>query len=429
MEMKPKRGCRAAGHCHRRVGRACGRYARPWLRRIGRMESIRSVHGLGRGGRGEEKRESRERNHRDPRGEGEEECRPKEIEKSDKTSYAHSSGSDSIVGIRFAWNRRYRLYAFNGTMLACGLVPSPPFPALSRSPPLPHALPRNCLRSSNSRHVLSQWTQNRGSSRTCIATRAAVSRGEDDDEEKEGEGDGRSPGAAKGSGTSARGRRLLKVREEKRKRESDRIHNYPSWAKSVEERVRTKGRDFRKSKTGSVLAFKVSFRDIKVCNTVSYRSVRTSPKEDWYAWLFSHALVEIQEPEDINENIAIFLYSICVVSLVWLKLSLICLLQLANSSMDYNPLYNSDNAVQSMSSSFHDIGDVEFQDNWGRVWSGSDSARDRPHRLLVAVADLPATSASGSAFASAAGFPIASTAARYRSPSPHPFVLIDCVYL
>ncbi|RWW57947.1 hypothetical protein BHE74_00035226 [Ensete ventricosum] len=389
--MKPKRGCRAAGHCHRRVGRACGRYARPWLRRIGRMESIRSVHGLGRGGRGEEKRESRERNHRDPRGEGEEECRPKEIEKSDKTSYAHSSGSDSIVGIRFAWNRRYRLYAFNGTMLACGLVPSPPFPAL----------PRNCLRSSNSRHVLSQWTQNRGSSRTCIATRAAVSRGEDDDEEKEGEGDGRSPGAAKGSGTSARGRRLLKVREEKRKRESDRIHNYPSWA------------------------------NIKVCNTVSYRSVRTSPKEDWYAWLFSHALVEIQEPEDINENIAIFLYSICVVSLVWLKLSLICLLQLANSSMDYNPLYDSDNAVQSMSSSFHDIGDVEFQDNWGRVWSGSDSARDRPHRLLVAVADadLPATSASGSAFASAAGFPIASTAARYRSPSPHPFVLIDCVYL
>lgn len=118
-------------------------------------------------------------------------------------------------------------------MLACGLLPSPPFPALSRSPPLPYALPRNCLRSCDSRHVLSQGAQNRGSSRTCIATRAAVSRGEDDDEEKEGEGDGCSPGAAKGSGTSARGRRLLKVREEKRKRESDRIHNYPSWAKSV----------------------------------------------------------------------------------------------------------------------------------------------------------------------------------------------------
>lgn len=38
---------------------------------------------------------------------------------------------------------------------------------------------------------------------------------------------------AKGSGTTARGRRLLKLREEKRKREYDRLHNYPAWAKSV----------------------------------------------------------------------------------------------------------------------------------------------------------------------------------------------------
>ncbi|RRT60581.1 hypothetical protein B296_00035661 [Ensete ventricosum] len=221
--MKPKRGCRAAGHCHRRVGRACGRYARPWLRRIGRMESIRSVHGLGRGGEGRERR----------RGKAEEET----------IGIPGGRGKKSADRRKLRNPIKHRMHILpdriqssesNGTMLACGLVPSPPFPALSRSPPLPHALPRNCLRSSNSRHVLSQWTQNRGSSRTCIATRAAVSRGEDDDEEKEGEGDGRSPGAAKGSGTSARGRRLLKVREEKRKRESDRIHNYPSWAKILE---------------------------------------------------------------------------------------------------------------------------------------------------------------------------------------------------
>lgn len=38
---------------------------------------------------------------------------------------------------------------------------------------------------------------------------------------------------AKSSGTSARGRRLLRVQEEKRKREYDRIHNYPTWAKFV----------------------------------------------------------------------------------------------------------------------------------------------------------------------------------------------------
>lgn len=37
--------------------------------------------------------------------------------------------------------------------------------------------------------------------------------------------------SARSSGTTARGRRLLKVREEKRKREYDRMHNYPSWAK------------------------------------------------------------------------------------------------------------------------------------------------------------------------------------------------------
>jgi hypothetical protein len=33
------------------------------------------------------------------------------------------------------------------------------------------------------------------------------------------------------TGTTARGRRLLKIREEKRKREHDRLHSYPPWAK------------------------------------------------------------------------------------------------------------------------------------------------------------------------------------------------------
>jgi len=39
------------------------------------------------------------------------------------------------------------------------------------------------------------------------------------------------PEDIKGSGTTARGRRLLKVREEKQKREYERLHNYPAWAK------------------------------------------------------------------------------------------------------------------------------------------------------------------------------------------------------
>ena len=42
--------------------------------------------------------------------------------------------------------------------------------------------------------------------------------------------------------------------------------------------------------------------------------------------------------------------------------------QLANSSMEYDPLYDADKGFKVMPSSFHDISDVEFQDNWGRVW-------------------------------------------------------------
>lgn len=47
----------------------------------------------------------------------------------------------------------------------------------------------------------------------------------------DGDNSERNEVVAKGSGTTARGRRLLKVREEKRKREYDRLHKYPSWAK------------------------------------------------------------------------------------------------------------------------------------------------------------------------------------------------------
>ena len=37
------------------------------------------------------------------------------------------------------------------------------------------------------------------------------------------------------TGSSARGRRLLKIREEKRKRQLDNLHNYPAWAKVLED--------------------------------------------------------------------------------------------------------------------------------------------------------------------------------------------------
>lgn len=36
--------------------------------------------------------------------------------------------------------------------------------------------------------------------------------------------------------------------------------------------------------------------------------------------------------------------------------------------MEYDPVYDADKGSKVMPSSFHDISDVEFQDNWGRVW-------------------------------------------------------------
>lgn len=36
--------------------------------------------------------------------------------------------------------------------------------------------------------------------------------------------------------------------------------------------------------------------------------------------------------------------------------------------MEYNPLYDAGKGFTVMPSSFHDISNIEFQDNWGRVW-------------------------------------------------------------
>ncbi|XP_020239620.1 uncharacterized protein LOC109818537 isoform X2 [Cajanus cajan] len=180
----------------------------------------------------------------------------------------------------------------------------------------------------------------------------------------------------KGSGTTARGRRLLRIREEKQQREYDRLNNYPAWAKvlenackddaelravlgdsignpelmrkRVEDRVRKKGRDFQKSKTGSVLAYKVTFRDFNPL--------------DSYIWfeLFG-------PPSDRDVNL------IGNVIQSWYVMGRLGAfnssnLQLANSSMEYDPLYDADKGFKVMPSSFHDISDIEFQDNWGRVW-------------------------------------------------------------
>uniref|UniRef100_J3LIM8 Uncharacterized protein n=2 Tax=Oryza brachyantha TaxID=4533 RepID=J3LIM8_ORYBR len=186
-----------------------------------------------------------------------------------------------------------------------------------------------------------------------------------------------SDNAAAASGTTARERRLAKVREDRRRRQHEQDHTYPGWARVLEnackdddelrailgdsignpelmkqriqERVRKKGRmQFNKSKTGSIVAFKVSFRDFNPLNSFI-----------WFE-LFG-------EPTDRDVDL------LGGVIQAWYVMGRLGAynssnLQLANSMLDYDPSYDSDQASGVMPSSFHDIGDVEFQDNWGRVW-------------------------------------------------------------
>ncbi|KAL5830667.1 hypothetical protein ACOSQ3_020135 [Xanthoceras sorbifolium] len=198
----------------------------------------------------------------------------------------------------------------------------------------------------------------------------AVAAANDNDE------NGSSAVVSKGSGTTARGRRLLKVREEKRKREYDRLHNYPAWAKviedackndeelraavgdsvgnpelmrkRIEERVRKKGRNFNKSKTGSVVSFKVSFRDFNPLDSYIWFELYGSPSDRDVDLIGS-----VIQSWYVMGRLGAFNSSN---------------LQLANSSMEYDPLYDAEMGFNVMPSSFHDISDVEFQDNWGRVW-------------------------------------------------------------
>ncbi|XP_078151558.1 structural maintenance of chromosomes-like protein, putative (DUF3531) [Carex rostrata] len=179
---------------------------------------------------------------------------------------------------------------------------------------------------------------------------------------------------AESSGMGARERRLLKVREAKRQKEYERNHAYPQWAKiledackedeelrailgdsignpelmkqRIEERVMKKGRDFRKKETGSVVAFKVSFRDFNPLNS--------------HIWIELYGEATDRDVDLLGSAIQ-----------SWYVLGRLGAfnssnLQLANESMTHNPLYDSEMASTAMPSSFHDISDVEFQDSWAR---------------------------------------------------------------
>ncbi|KAM0888540.1 hypothetical protein ACQ4PT_028288 [Festuca glaucescens] len=191
------------------------------------------------------------------------------------------------------------------------------------------------------------------------------------------------PAAA--SGTTARERRLAKAREERHRREYERQHTYPGWARVLEnacrddeemrailgdsignpelmkqriqERVRKKGREgFNRPKTGSVAAFKVSFRDFNPLNAFIWFELFGEPTDqdvDLLGGVKLHCM---------------FIHIILIIRKQPPYLNINCSSQLANSMLDFDPSYDSDEASAVMPSSFHDISDVEFQDSWGRVW-------------------------------------------------------------
>ncbi|KMS97490.1 hypothetical protein BVRB_5g126560 [Beta vulgaris subsp. vulgaris] len=239
--------------------------------------------------------------------------------------------------------------------------------------PLPSFSLNHC---SNHGKTYLQWKTNSYNNLTAIRASSSTSIDSLEEEDHGNRGERVTDVAAKGSGTSARGRRLLKLREEKHRREQQRLHDYPSWAKvledackndlelravlgdsignpelmrkKVEERVRKKGRDLQKSKTGSVLAFKVSFRDFNPLDSYIWVELFGSPS-DRDVDLFGSVI----QAWYVMGRLGAFNSSN---------------LQLANSSMEYNPLYDADKGLKVMPSSFHDISNVEFQDNWGRFW-------------------------------------------------------------
>jgi len=184
-------------------------------------------------------------------------------------------------------------------------------------------------------------------------------------------------GEIKSSGTSARERRLEKLREERKRREHEKKKNvYPEWAKiledackddvelreiigdaignadlmkqRIEERVRRKGRDFLQPKTGSVVATKVVFRDFN--------------PTDSYIWIELYAAPTDKDLDFIGRTIR-----------SWYVLGRLggfnsTNLQLTELGVNEKLSYSLAQASKALPSSFHDISNVEFQDNLGRFW-------------------------------------------------------------
>lgn len=190
-----------------------------------------------------------------------------------------------------------------------------------------------------------------------------------------------SAGKVKGSRVGARERRLHKAHEERTRREQNK-GKYPEWArileeackndkelreivgdsmgnaeemrKRVEERVRRKGRDFLQPKTGSAVPMKVSFREFNASNSYIWIELYSSPSE-----------------KDVDVIGSVFRS--------WYLLGRLGAFNTLNMQVSKLPAdqglsYNEKAEEGVLAAYFHNIGVLEFQDNWGRVWADLGTA-------------------------------------------------------
>ncbi|CAK9876932.1 unnamed protein product [Sphagnum jensenii] len=179
-----------------------------------------------------------------------------------------------------------------------------------------------------------------------------------------------------GSGIGARERRRHKMREERKRRQEEEAGKYPEWAtilenackddaelrdiigdalgdpeemkRRVEERVRRKGRDILQPKTGSAIPMAVSFRDFD--------------PTDSYIWLELYSAPSEKDIEIIGSVVR-----------SWYVLGRLGGFNSMNMQLTQLPLnaklsYSPEKAEEALPSVFHNIGDVEFQEHWARVW-------------------------------------------------------------
>lgn len=128
----------------------------------------------------------------------------------------------------------------------------------------------------------------------------------------------------------------------------DAMGNADLMKQRIEERVKRKGRDFLQPKTGSVVATKIIFRDFN--------------PTDSYIWIELYAAPSDKDLDFIGRTIR-----------SWYVLGRLggfnsTNLQLTELGINEKPRYSLAQASKALPASFHDISNVEFQDNLGRFW-------------------------------------------------------------